>query len=94
MVPDEVVADLDVLGLVVLNRIMSNLDGTLIVTQEWHLVKVNTIILHGFPHPKKLSTTTRGRHILGFGGGERHAILLLGRPTNQRPTKKLASPRS
>jgi hypothetical protein len=47
MVPDEMVGDLDVLGLVVLNRIMSNLDGTLIVTQEWHIVKVNTIILQG-----------------------------------------------
>jgi hypothetical protein len=32
VVPDEVVVDLDVLGLVVLDRIMSNLDGTLIVT--------------------------------------------------------------
>jgi hypothetical protein len=46
------------------------------------------------PHPKKLSTTTRGRHILSFDGKERHTILLLGRSTNQRPTKKLASPRS
>jgi hypothetical protein len=94
VVPDEVGAYLDVLGLVVLNRIMSNLDGTLIVTQEWHLVTMNTIILQGLPHPKELSTTTRGRHILGFGGGERHAILLLGIPTNQKPTKKMASPRS
>jgi hypothetical protein len=34
MVPDEVMSDLDVLRLVVLNRIMSNLDGILIVTQE------------------------------------------------------------
>jgi hypothetical protein len=94
MVTDEVVADLDVLGLVVLNRIMSDLDSTLIVTQEWYLVEMNTIILHGLPHPKELSTTTRGRHILGFGGRERHTILLLGRPTNQGPTKKLANPRS
>jgi hypothetical protein len=94
MVTDEVVADLNVLGLVVLNRIMGNLDGTLIVTQEWHLVEVNTIILHCLPHPKELSTTTRGRHILVFGGGERHTILLLGRPTNQGLTKKLASPKS
>jgi hypothetical protein len=92
MVTDEMVEDLDVLGLVVLNRIMSNLDGTLIVTQEWHLIEVNTIILHHLPHPKELSTTTCDRHILGFGGGERHIILFLGRPTNQRPTKKLASP--
>jgi hypothetical protein len=82
MVTDKVVADLDVLGLVMLNRIMSDLDGTLIVTLEWHLVEVNTIILHGLPHPKELSTTTHGRHILGFGSGERHTILLLGRPTN------------
>jgi hypothetical protein len=68
------VADLDVPGIALLNLIMSNHDGTFIVTQEWHLVKVNTVILHGLPHPKKLSTTTHDRHILGFGGGERHAI--------------------
>jgi hypothetical protein len=61
------VAYLDVLGPVVLNRIISNLDGTLIITQEWHLVTMNTIILQGFPHPKKLSTTTHGCHMLGFG---------------------------
>jgi hypothetical protein len=52
MVPDEVVANLDVLGLVVLNWITSNLDGTLIVTQEWHLVTMNTLILQGLPHPR------------------------------------------
>jgi hypothetical protein len=34
MIPDEVVADLYVLCLVVLHGIMSYLDGTLIVTQE------------------------------------------------------------
>jgi hypothetical protein len=94
VVPDEVVVYLDVLGIFVLNRIMSNLDGTLIVTQEWHLFTMNTIILQGLPHPKELSTITRGRHILGFGGGERHVILLLGTPTNQRHTKKIASPGS
>jgi hypothetical protein len=94
MVPDEVVVNLDVLGLVVLNWIMSNLDGTLIVTQKWHLVTTNTLILHGLPRPKKLSTTTHSRHILGFGGVERHAILLLRRSTNRRPTKKLANPKS
>jgi hypothetical protein len=32
VVPDEVMTDLNMLRLVVLNRIMSNLDGTLIVT--------------------------------------------------------------
>jgi hypothetical protein len=73
---------------------MSSLDGTLIVAQEGHLVTINSIILQGLPHPKKLWKTTSGRHILGFHGGERHAILLLGIPTNQGPTKKLASPGS
>jgi hypothetical protein len=81
MVPDEMVADNDVLGLVVFNRIMSNLDGTLFVTQQWHLVKA------------LLSTTTHGRHILGFGGGGRHAILLLGRPTNQKTYQEIGKPR-
>jgi hypothetical protein len=94
MVPDEVMPDLNVLCLVVFNQIMSNLDGTLIVTQEWNLVTMNSKILQGLLHPKESRTTTRGRHILGFGDGERHTILLFGRPTNQRPTKKLASPRS
>jgi hypothetical protein len=86
--------DLNVLRLVVLNRIMSNLDGTLIVTQEWNLVAMNSIVIQRLPHPKELSTTTRHGHVLGFGGGERHTILLLRRPTNQGPTKKLASPGS
>jgi hypothetical protein len=94
MVPDEVMPDLNVLRLVALNRIMSNLDGTLIITQEWNLVTMNSIVLQRLPHPKELSTTTRRGHILGFGSGERHTILLLGRPTNQGPTKKLASPGS
>jgi hypothetical protein len=60
--------DLNVLHLVVLNRIMSDFDGTFIVTQEWNLVTMNSIIIQGLPHPKDLSTTTPGRHILGFGG--------------------------
>jgi hypothetical protein len=82
VVPDEMMTDLNVLRLVVLNRIMSNLDGTLVVTQEWNLIAMNSIVLQHLPHPKKLSTTTCRGHILGFGAGERYAILLLGRPTN------------
>jgi membrane-associated PAP2 superfamily phosphatase len=77
-----------------LNRIISNLDGTLVVTQEWNLIAMNSIVLQRLPHPKELSTTTCRGHIVAFGGGERYIILLLGRPTNQGPTKKLASPGS
>jgi hypothetical protein len=94
VVLDEVMPDLNVLRLVVLNRIMSNLDGTLIVSQEWNLVTMNSIVLQRLLHPKELSITTHRGHVLGFGGGERHAVLLLGRPTNQGPTKELASPES
>jgi hypothetical protein len=94
MVLDEVMTGLNVLRLVVLNQIMSNLDGILIVTQEWNLVTMNSIVLQRLPHPKELSTTNCRGHVLGFGGGERHTILLLGRPTNHGPTKKLASPGS
>jgi hypothetical protein len=70
VVPDEVMPDLNVLHLVVLNWIMSNLDGTLIVTQEWNLLTMNSIVLQRLPHPKELSTTTHGGHVLVFGGGE------------------------
>jgi hypothetical protein len=70
MVPDEVMPDLNVLCLIVLNRIMRNLDVTPIVTQEWNLVTMNSIVLQRLPHPKELSTTTRHGHILGFGGGD------------------------
>jgi hypothetical protein len=77
MVPDEVMANLNVLRLVALDEIMSNLDGTLIVTREWHLVTINNIILQGLPHLKKLSTTNWGCLILGFSGGETHTIFLL-----------------
>jgi hypothetical protein len=86
--------DLKVLHLVVLNWIMSNLDGTLVVTQEWNLVAMNSIVLQRLLHPKELSITTCRGHILSFGGGETHTILPLERPTNQGPTKKLASPGS
>jgi hypothetical protein len=51
VVPNEVVADLYVLRLVVVNMIMSNLDDTIIVAQKGHLVTMNTIICHdkGWP---------------------------------------------
>jgi hypothetical protein len=68
MVPDEVMSYLNVLRLVVMNRIMSNLDGTLVVTQEWNLVTMNSIVLQRLPHPKELSTTNCRGHVLGFGG--------------------------
>jgi hypothetical protein len=73
----EMMPDLNMLGLVVLNRVVGNLDGTFVVAQERHLITRNSIILQGLPHPKKLCTTTRRGNILGLGGRKGDAILFL-----------------
>jgi hypothetical protein len=53
----------------VFTRVVSNLDGTLIITYEWNMVHSVTIILESLSHPKKLCTTTTGGEILRFGRG-------------------------
>ena len=77
MLPDEVVTNRDVLGLAMLHRVVSYLDGTFIVTKEGGLPTLHSIILQGLLHPKELCTTTSGGHVLGLGGGERNTILFL-----------------
>jgi hypothetical protein len=52
MVSQEMVADVYVFGSRVLIRVVSNLDGTLIVTYEWNMVHSVTIILESLSHPK------------------------------------------
>ena len=51
MFSDEVVADLNMLGLHVLHGIVGNLDSTLIVTKERHLVACDPIVLECLLHP-------------------------------------------
>ena len=43
--------NLNVLCLRVLNWVVSNLDGTLIVTEERHILHVDTVVLESFLHP-------------------------------------------
>jgi hypothetical protein len=52
MVSQEILSDVYVFGSRVLIRVVSNLDGTLIVTYEWNMVHSVTIILESLLHPK------------------------------------------
>jgi hypothetical protein len=54
---------------------VSDLDGTLVVTKEWDLPTLHSIIHQGLLHPKELCTTTCGGYVLGFSGRERNTIL-------------------
>ena len=51
MVTKKMMTNLDVLCLRVLNWVMSNLDGTLIVIVEWHIFHVYTVVLECLLHP-------------------------------------------
>ena len=56
MITKKMMTNLDVLCLRVLNWVVSNLDGTLIVAEERHILHVDAIVLEGLLHPKQLST--------------------------------------
>ena len=51
MISKKMMVNLYVLCLPVLNWVMSNLDGTLIVTVERHILHVDFIVLEGLLHP-------------------------------------------
>ena len=63
---DEVIANLYVLGLWVLNRILGKIYGPSVVVEHTHCFLRNPIVMKKYLHPKKLSTTTTGSYILGF----------------------------
>jgi hypothetical protein len=52
MIPQEMVSDAYVFGSRMLTRVVSNLDGTLIITEEWNMVHSVTIILKSLSHLK------------------------------------------
>ena len=43
--------DLNVLCLRVLNWILGKLDGTFVITEEWHILRVDAIVLESLLHP-------------------------------------------
>ena len=51
MIYEKVMTNLNVLCLRVLNWILGNLDGAFIVTEEWHILHVDAVILEGLLHP-------------------------------------------
>ena len=51
MITKKMMTNLNVLCLRVLNWFMSNLDGTLIVTVERHILHIDAIVLEGLLHP-------------------------------------------
>ena len=67
----------NVLCLRVLNWVVGNLDGTLIVAVERHILQVYTIVLESLLHPEKLSTARSSINVFGSNSGERYTVLLL-----------------
>ena len=66
MITKKMMTNLDVLSLCVLNWVVSNLDGTLIVTEERHILHVDAIVLEGLLHPKQLSTARDNSNVFSF----------------------------
>ena len=50
MVPKKMMTNLDVLGLRVMYWVVCNLDSTLIVTVERHILHVDVVVLEGLLH--------------------------------------------
>ena len=50
MISKKMMMNLDVLCLRVLNWVMSNLDGTLTVTEEWHILHIDAVVLESLLH--------------------------------------------
>ena len=62
--------NLDVLGLGVLNWVVSNLDSALIVAVERHILHVDAIVLESLLHLEKLCTTRSSSNVFGFNSGK------------------------
>ena len=77
MLMDEVMANLDVLGLGMLHRVVGDLDSTLVVAEERNFVDEDSVVPQSLPHPQQLSAAACCGHILSFRGGHGDAILLL-----------------
>jgi hypothetical protein len=69
MISQEVMSGINVFGSKMLTKIISKLDGTLIITYGRDMVQSVTIVLENLSHPKKLCTKTPNYNILRFGHG-------------------------
>ena len=67
--PNEVMSNLYVFGSRMLNRILSDVNGTSIVTVDSEMLLTNTIINEKFLYPKKLGATATGSNVFSFSSG-------------------------
>jgi hypothetical protein len=70
MVAKIMMSNLDVLRLGVLNRIVGDLDGTFVITEERYFLLVHAIVLKGLLHPEKLSEARSNSNIFSFSSGD------------------------
>ena len=66
MIMKKMMMNLNVLCLQVLNWVVSNLDGTLIVSEERHILHVDAVVLESLLHPQQLSTARTSSNVLSF----------------------------
>ena len=66
MITKKMMTNLNVLCLRVLNWVVSNLDGTLIVTVERHILHVDAVVLESLLHPQQLSIARTSSNVLSF----------------------------
>ncbi|MED6142367.1 hypothetical protein PIB30_113187, partial [Stylosanthes scabra] len=64
------------------NRIFSKIDGASVITLDGNVIKFESIVHKLLFHPKNLGATTTRGYILGFGGRQGYAYLLLTMPRN------------
>ena len=67
-IPDEVMPDLDVFGLVVLNWVLGYKDGTCVITADRNLSEFVAVVEKLILNPQYLSTTSTNGYILSLGG--------------------------
>ena len=82
--------NLNMLGAWVLNKILSDIDGTCVVTKNRNIMHGNTKITQLLFNPYDLSTTTTSSNILNFNSRKSNKNLLFARPRHKHMTKKLA----
>ena len=66
MITKKMMTNLNVLCPRVLNWVVSNLDGTLIVIEERHILHVDAVVLQSLLQPQQLSTARTSSNVLSF----------------------------
>jgi hypothetical protein len=94
VVSQKMVPHFYVLGFGMEHFVLCNAYGTGAITLKWDMGILLTKVTHGVRNPKELRATTSSGNILCLGSGLSNTRLFAGRPSHQRRTQKLTSPRS